>query len=238
MAIQLFVAPAGPEVLNYSPPCMKVEIWMRLADLPYEATQAARLADLRRAPKGKVPYIVDGDDVVADSEFIIAFLSRKYAVDLDRDLTLQQRAVSRALERMLDEHTYWCLVYFRYVDPEDWAVYRRALRASSESAFLRIFCSVVLRPRISRYLWAQGLGRHTAEEICQRLGQDWAVLSDILGEQEFLMGHRPTTVDACAYSYIANMRRGPVSDKAKAVLARFPNLIAYATRMDSLCALG
>ena len=238
MTIQLFVGPGGPDVLNYSPPCMKVEIWLRIAGLSYEAKQAARLADLRRAPKGKLPYIVDGNDVVADSEIIISFLSRKYAVDLDRDLTLQQKAISRALERMLDEHTYWCLVYLRYVDPKDWADYRRALRANSESAFLRAFCSVALRPRISRYLWAQGMGRHTAEEVCGRLAQDWDVLSDTLGEKEFLMGRRPTTIDACAYAYIANMRRGPVSGRAKALLNRYSTLLDYAKRMDSLCASG
>ncbi len=236
MAIQLFVAPAGPEVLNYSPPCMKVEVWMRLAGLPYRATKAG-VADLRRAPKGKVPYIVDGDDIVADSEVIIAFLSRKYAVDLDRDLGPEQKAISRALERMLDEHTYWCLVYFRYVDPQDWAVYRRALCANS-SAFMRLVCSVVLRPRILRYLWGQGLGRHTVEEVCARLDQDWAALSDTLGERNFLMGTRPTTIDATAYSYITNMHRAPIAPKAKALLDRYPNLIDYAERMDSLCASG
>lgn len=235
MTIQVFVAPAGPEVLNYSTPCMKVEVWMRLAGLPYRATTAVQFADLRRAPKGKVPYIVDGDDIVADSEIIITFLSQKYSVDLDRDLSTEQKAISRALERMLNEHTYWCLVYFRYVDSQDWAVYRSALCATS-SPFLRFVCSVVLRPRILRYLWGQGLGRHSAEEVCARLDQDWAALSEILGEQDFLMGTRPTTIDASAYSYITNMHRAPIAPKAKALLDHYPNLIAYAARMDSLCA--
>lgn len=235
MTIQLFVAPAGPEVLNYSPPCMKVEVWMNLAGLPYRATTAARFAELWRAPKGKVPYIVDGDDIVADSEIIIAFLSRKYSVDLDRDLSPEQKAIARALERMLNEHTYWCLAYFRYADVQDWGVYRRALCASS-SAFMRLFCSVALRPRILRFLWGQGLGRHAAEEVCTRLDQDWAALSEILGEGRFLMGARPTTIDASAYSYITNMYRAPIAPKAKALLDRYPNLIAYAARMDALCA--
>lgn len=235
MTIQLFVAPAGPEVLNYSPPCMKVEVWMRLTGLQYRATTAVGFADIWRAPKGKVPYIIDGDDIVADSEVIIAFLSRKYSVDLDQDLSSEQKAISRALERMLNEHTYWCLVYFRYVDSRDWAVYRRALCATSP-AFLRIVCSVVLRPHILRYLWGQGIGRHTPEEVCARLNQDWAALSEILGERDFLMGTRPATIDASAYSYITNMHRAPIAPKAKVLLDRYPNLIAYAARMDSLCA--
>lgn len=235
MTIQLFVAPAGPEVLNYSPPCMKVEVWMKLAGLSYRTITATRFTDLWRAPKGKVPYIVDGDDIVADSEIIIAFLSRKYSVDLDHGLRPEQKAIARALERMLNEHTYWCLVYFRYVDVQDWVVYRRALCAGS-SGLMRLYCSIALRPRILRYLWNQGLGRHTAEEVCTRLNQDWAALSEILGERHFLMGARPTTIDASAYSYITNMYLAPIAPKAKALLDRYPNLIAYTARMDALCA--
>ena len=59
---------------NASAFCMKVETYLRMARLPYEI---ARNADIRKAPKGKMPYIEDKGQVIADSGFIVAGCSKK-----------------------------------------------------------------------------------------------------------------------------------------------------------------
>lgn len=60
-------------VLNASPFCMKLELYLRLAKIPYET----KLANPLKAPNGKVPYIKDGDQTIGDSSFIIAMVRTK-----------------------------------------------------------------------------------------------------------------------------------------------------------------
>src|SRR5215204_1715227 len=57
---------------NVSPFSLKLEAWLRLADIPYEVRPAR---GLRKAPKGKLPYIVEADgSAVGDSTLIIEHL--------------------------------------------------------------------------------------------------------------------------------------------------------------------
>ena len=44
-------------LLNASPFCMKLEMYLRMAGLPYEAVNSG---DVMKAPKRKLPYIDDG----------------------------------------------------------------------------------------------------------------------------------------------------------------------------------
>ena len=55
---------------NASPFCMKLETYLRMAGLPFEAPVVS-LRELGRAPKGKMPYIEDGVRIPADSTFIM-----------------------------------------------------------------------------------------------------------------------------------------------------------------------
>ena len=51
-------------VRSLSPFCLKLETYLRLAGIDYEVV---RSNDARRAPKGKLPYIIDGDLTIGDS---------------------------------------------------------------------------------------------------------------------------------------------------------------------------
>src|SRR5262245_6178117 len=88
-----------------SPFCLKVEAYFRLAQIPFEKT--ASLAAFLKAPRKKLPYIIDDGKVIADSETIIEYLKKKYDVWLDDWLTLEQRAISHTVRRMLEDGTYW-----------------------------------------------------------------------------------------------------------------------------------
>ena len=63
------------------------------------------------APKGKLPYIEDGDEVLADSGFIALHLK-----DWDTGLNPAELALSVAMQRLLEEHLHWapyCLGPYR-----------------------------------------------------------------------------------------------------------------------------
>src|SRR5215470_14397806 len=59
---------------NLSPPCVKLETWLRMAAIPYESAPP----DLAEAPKGKVPFIEDAGVKMGDSTLIVEYLKRTY----------------------------------------------------------------------------------------------------------------------------------------------------------------
>jgi glutathione S-transferase len=231
MTIQLHQFPAHLGMPNLSPFCMKVETWLKLAGLPYEIKWQP---NPRKGPVGKLPYIVDDGEIVCDSERIIAHLSRKHGIDLDAGLSAPQRALARVIQRMLDEHTYWGVLYSRWLDPAGWAQFRGVVFGALPPP-LRRPVSALVQKKLRRYAWSQGLGRHPPDEIYARIGQDLQALSALLGDQPFFMGAQPRTLDASAYAILGNCWEAGIDPVLKPMLGQHPNLVAYCARMRARC---
>ena len=95
-----------------SPFCMKADILLQMSGLPHER----KIGNMRRAPKGKLPLIIDAGEIVADSTFIRLHLERKYGIDFDKGLTPEQRGIAWAVEKMLEDHLYWFVVSERWAN--------------------------------------------------------------------------------------------------------------------------
>lgn len=63
--------------------------------------------DGKLSPQGKMPWIEYDWEQVSGSEFIIDFLEEKVGVDLNSNLSPEERAMSRAITKMVEEHFYW-----------------------------------------------------------------------------------------------------------------------------------
>src|SRR5205085_3417026 len=95
-----------------SPFVMKAEMLLKLAKLPYRSNTGG----LRRAPKGKLPYIDDEGTIVADSTFIRLHLEERHGIDFDIGLTPAQRGIAWAFEKLCEDHLYWAVVRWRWLD--------------------------------------------------------------------------------------------------------------------------
>src|ERR1700745_4432608 len=54
---------------------LKVFAFLRLAGVPF---RHEHIIDASKAPRGQLPYIVDGNDTVGDSETILGFVTQRY----------------------------------------------------------------------------------------------------------------------------------------------------------------
>ena len=63
---------------------LKVFAFLKLAGVPF---RHEHIFDASKAPRGQLPYIVDGHDSVGDSETILAYVTEKYGVTPDVALT-------------------------------------------------------------------------------------------------------------------------------------------------------
>jgi glutathione S-transferase len=209
-----------------SPFVMKAEMLLKLAGLPYETTTRG----LGKAPKGKLPYIRDGETMVADSTLIRFYLEQKYQVDFDRALSARDRGVAWSVEKMLEDHMYWIMVYWRWLKEENFArgpksFFKRA------PALIRPLAVKFVLGRIRGTLHRHGIGRHSEAETNAMAARGIDALAQILGDNRYFLGAQPCGADATVFAFVActltPVFQSPVRDK----MVGQANLVAYHDRM-------
>ena len=212
---------------NASPFCMKLELYLRMAGLPYRNRYTL---ELHKAPKGKLPWIDDDGTIMADSGLIIDYLRNKYGDPLDGPLTPQQRASALAIRRLLEEHLYWTVLHARWIIEAGWAMTRPAFFDALPWP-LRVIVPMVARRGIRAELRGHGIGRHSVEQIHALGVADVDALAALLGDQAYFLGAKATSIDAVAAAFLANILLVPLETPIKAAAAGHANLVAYCQRM-------
>jgi len=92
-----------------SPFCSKLEYYLRYNKIPFEIVLD------RPGPKSKWPYIEWNGETLADSTLIIDRLNKDFNVNLDLDLSKEEKSISLAFQRLIEEHAFFAMVYFRWV---------------------------------------------------------------------------------------------------------------------------
>jgi glutathione S-transferase len=212
-----------PEI---SPFVTKTEVQLKMAGLAYRKERAMPPA----SPKGQLPFIDDGGEVVADSTFIRAHIERKYGFDFDAGLSLQERAQAWAFERLIEHHVYWALVGARWVDPAnfakgpahffDGAPEQRREKLREDAQF-----------RVAENYLLSGLGRHAPDDDVELALRSLFALSVQLDQKSFLMGEHRCGMDATAFGALAGILTPYFASKLRERTEQFHNLNAYVDRM-------
>ncbi len=179
-----------------SPFVMKAEVLLKMAGLPYRTETKG----IRKAPKGKLPYIRDGEDIIANSSFIRLHLEKRYTIDFDKGLSRHERGVACAVERLCEDHIYWLSMYARWADD---ANFKRgpAKFFDAAPAPVRPLVKWLIRRQVRRALHGQGASRYTESERTILADRAFAALSAILGEKPYLMGDQPCGADATVFGF-------------------------------------
>jgi glutathione S-transferase len=209
-----------------SPFVMKGEMLLKLAGLPYQSTTRG----LSRAPKGKLPYIEDGGEIVADSTFIRLHIEKKYGVDFDRALSARERGVAWAVEKMLEDHLYWVMVYWRWLDDANFERGPKGYFKRAPAPLRPLLCAMVRR-KVRASLHAHGIGRHNDAEKTLLASRCIDALSQILGDNRYLMGDQVCGADATVFSFVASGLPALFESPVQKKLAQTANLVAYCDRM-------
>jgi glutathione S-transferase len=213
-----------------SPFCIKVETYLRMMRLDYENEY---LTDPRLGPRGKLPYIEYHGEKVTDSRFIVDFLEKDSASPLNAHLTEDQCGMRLAMQRLLEEHLIWVIVYSRWVPEKNWKIIKNAFFNKLPGP-VRTMISKRIRKKMLLSLRLQGIGLHTQEEIYELGKQDIQALSHLLADKPFILGDKPTTLDASAYGFIVSIIRAPIESGLKRFTMDQANLVALCDRIDEL----
>ncbi|MDX1498150.1 MAG: glutathione S-transferase family protein [Salinisphaeraceae bacterium] len=227
--ITLYQYPPAMGLPNASPFCMKIETWLRMAELDY---QVELMPDPRKTPYGKLPMIDHDGHKVPDSGCIIPYLEQACGVNLDASLSLEQKAIGHAYTRMLEEHSYWGLVYGRWLDDNTWPQVREVWFGKMPPGVKQLL-SRYLRKLVRRDAHGQGLSRHPQEEVMRRLGLDMEAVSQQLGDKDYFLASEPHNVDATIFAFLSNIARADLDDSLKPLVNAHANLVAYCDRMQA-----
>lgn len=224
--ITLYATRPGFAMPETSPFVIKTEVQLQMAGLSY--TRESTIPP--QAPKGKVPYLTDDGEVICDSTFIRAHIERRYGVDLDEGLDARQRAEAWAIERLLEDHLYFAMVWFRWIVPENFAkgpahFADRAPEAEREQLRRDI------QARKNDDLRGHGIGRHSAGEIAALGVRSIDAVATLLGDKPYLLGERMSAVDATAFGVLAAILTPFFDTPLRDAVVGRPNLVAYVNKL-------
>jgi glutathione S-transferase len=210
---------------DMSPYCMKAQILLKMAGLDYRIDTSG----LRKAPKGKLPYLDDDGAVIADSTFIRWHLEQKYGVDFDNGLSPAERAQAWAFEKLCEDNLYWAVVRMRWLDDANFAR-GPAKFFDSAPAPLRPLIGAMIRRSVRKALHAQGMGRYSEAEMERIAIRDIDAIAAQLGDKPWLMGAEPCSADASVHATIAGLLCPVFETPLRTAAEKHANLVAYSKR--------
>lgn len=211
--IKLFQFPPMFAIPNLSPFCCKLETWLRIARIPYEVVNTP---DPRRAPKGKLPFIEDADMRIGDTSLIVEHLTKTRRVDLDCRLNSSQRAIALLVQRALEEHFAFVILYTHFIRVDGWKYTRASF--NSVPTIARALVASMVRRKMRKILWTQGVLRHSDEDIVEAGLRDWRAVLTVMGEGLFFFGDEPTGVDAIVFAALATTVLTPIESPIREFL--------------------
>ncbi|XP_046344614.1 failed axon connections homolog [Haliotis rufescens] len=214
----------GPWTPSMIPFAVKLETYFRMTDIPYQGDYGLKTCPGTR----KFPWIEYNGTVLGDSSMIIQYFNKKLDIDLNKDLTPEQRATARAMQKMVEEHLYWAGVCLRWNHYFDLSLMTQAMGMP-----YRLITWWVSR-RMTTNAWAQGMGRHSLEEIEGILNDDLQAISDFIGEKPFFMGKKATEVDCAMFGMLSQVRwnmPGLGEEGVRLIEERYPRICAFCDRM-------
>lgn len=217
--VLLYQHPPWNSIPSPLPACIKVETYCRMMKIPYENVY-------KTGTDQKLPYLEYQGETKKQN--LLGFLNSKFEVDADANLSDKDKACSRAFQCMVEENTFWSLMYYRWVD--NFAETKKYFKGLD-------FVRKNVRPKLDqgkcvKCLEAHEIGKHNKEEIYAIGEQDLRAMSAFLDDKEFFMGSEPSTIDCTMFGLLSCLlHTADSSPLAKVVKEDLKNLVDFCDRM-------
>jgi glutathione S-transferase len=172
-----------------------------------------------------MPFIVDGGKPVADSTFILNHLTEH------RGIALHETPEAIAFQRLVEENLYFVLLYSRWIDKDGFAAIDRDFRSLFPPLVGRPFLRL-LRRKLRNQAFAQGLGRHSHQEVYDIGSRDVSALARFLGDKKYFLGENFSGLDATAYGFLITILKQPIESELQLAVRSHGNLVAYCEREE------
>ncbi|KAK5815521.1 outer mitochondrial membrane transport complex protein-domain-containing protein [Linnemannia elongata] len=190
------------------------------------------------SPTGELPMLHDGKNWIAGTNRIIAYLS-KTGYNANEDLSTENLAKSVAYSALVDESLQDALLFSWFADDDNFLGTTRKAYSDLLSIPARYIKPMQMRKsavqRVQKYggKVESGSLTHAENTRIYDLARDcYRVLDRKLGENDFLFGVKPTSLDAKAFGYLALQLYPEIPNPRFQMIltSQFPRLVAYCDR--------
>jgi len=206
--VYLYQFPRVKFVPSMSPYCLKLETWLRMADVTYENVDIPPFSVTSR--EGMLPFVELNGVEYPDSSLAIRDVSRLLGKEaLESQLSDENRATARAFEKMMENHTFWTFAQVRYVEKTDEFFTAMPQMFGIFQPLILIYFKHFGRRVVGEKIKTIGIGRHTRDEMMNLGLDDLRAISKYLGSKHYLTGYKPTQVDATMFGFLAQIVYAP-----------------------------
>ena len=224
--LKLTVFPPAFSEITGSPFAVKAWCMMEQSGQPYSVEVSP---DPRKAPKGKFPVLHHGDKAIPDSDQIRDYMEQTFGIDFDKGLTDKQRAISRSIIRMTEEHLYFAIYANRWQVDAHWPI-TRDIFFGDIPAILKTFITNKIRKGALQQIRGQGMGLHSLGEQMERARKDILAIETLLADQPFLFGDVATAADYSVVPMLKAASAFPIENELGTMMKSHPTLMAYIAR--------
>lgn len=213
-------------VPNISPFAMKVEMWLRMNDIPYQIVDHMGFSS-----KSQTPFIMFNEEEIPDSNFMIEYLSKYFKKDSYKGIAKEKQAVARSFLKMMEENTTWSIFWYRYVEhmPE----YRDYIKFQVPEE-IQEKMAAGLSSGVRDRAWKHGIGRHSSDEIYKIGSDDIRAISTYLGDKKYFLGDTPSLIDCTMFGFLTQILFVPLDFPMKTVInEECPNIVDYINRLKT-----
>lgn len=211
-----------------SPFCIKVELFLRWQGIDYVTKEW----NPRHAPRGKMPYVTWRGEPLSDSEQIIKQLCQDLSISLDSSLSPEQRRLSHTLRRMLEEATYFVMLYTRWADDANWAVVKEGFFGQLPQP-LKAFVPWLVRRDALKGCHLQGVARYSLKERTQMLHEDITVVKECMDQAgPYYFGADMSSIDLTVCPVLMQLQLNNLPHPLETPLATDNKLLAYTKHIN------
>lgn len=233
---ELMVMPGDWGLPSIDLRCLTVMAYVRFTGAPIQFTNC-------EGPKSLVEndlpvYVAPGDEQVKGSAQCIIQYLRSNHITADFDLSPASCADVIAYGHMLERKILPGLLYAFWVDKKNYDSFTRPWYAASLPFYYRWFIPLRMQSKAQGRIFSLfDMERISEEELESKVYENakdgLTILSNKLGDNEYLLGASPTSLDAIVFGYVATVAKIPFPNAPlhQHLVNKCPNLIDYMERI-------
>ncbi|XP_033760696.1 failed axon connections-like [Pecten maximus] len=209
---------------NMSPFAMKLEMWLRMNDIPHEV-----IDHIGFSRKKQSPFVMFNEEEIPDSNFIVETLATYFNKELYPSVSPELKAVGISFLKMVEENSIWTIFLYRHVHHQaDYKKYVRYNEVDEVNEAIGADIGNNLKDRA----WKHGIGRHSNEEIYKIGCDDVRAISNFLGTKTYFLGDFPTLIDCTLFGFLTQITCVPMDFPMMQVIREeCPNILDYVDRL-------
>jgi glutathione S-transferase len=217
-----------------SPPCAKAHMALHFKGLAYSIRNVTTPRQVKRFnPRGRVPVLLIGDEVVADSTDILTELERRYPEPALEPADPRARALSKMLEDWADEVLYFYSVWCRWMLPDNYARMKSEM-LSRLPLPVRWIVPWVARREVRRRVLGQGVGLKGERVVHREARECLEALAVLLEPGPFLVGDSLSRGDLALAALLDQWRVARLTPDLSAEVEQLPAVTAWLARVHEL----